>query len=167
MARIGVFICWCGENIARTVDVERVAQAGGRAARRALRAELQVHVLGPGPGDDPRENRVREAGRRGGGLLLAAHAPADLPQDCGQRGSEPLPAGDGQHPRALLLGAPRPRTGDRKGDRYHLSFGRQGQKQSRPAADQAFRSRGARWWLAGELRAFRRRSTLPMPATKW
>jgi heterodisulfide reductase subunit A2 len=25
MARIGVFICWCGENIARNVDVERVA----------------------------------------------------------------------------------------------------------------------------------------------
>jgi heterodisulfide reductase subunit A len=27
MARIGVFTCWCGENIARTVDVERVAAA--------------------------------------------------------------------------------------------------------------------------------------------
>ncbi len=26
MARIGVFICWCGENIARTVDVERATQ---------------------------------------------------------------------------------------------------------------------------------------------
>lgn len=25
MSRIGVFTCWCGENIARTVDVERVA----------------------------------------------------------------------------------------------------------------------------------------------
>jgi heterodisulfide reductase subunit A len=25
MSRIGVFICWCGENIARNVDVERVA----------------------------------------------------------------------------------------------------------------------------------------------
>ncbi len=25
MSRIGVFICWCGENIARTVDVEHVA----------------------------------------------------------------------------------------------------------------------------------------------
>jgi len=25
MARIGVFICWCGENIARNVDVERLA----------------------------------------------------------------------------------------------------------------------------------------------
>ncbi len=27
MSRIGVFTCWCGENIARTVDVERVAEA--------------------------------------------------------------------------------------------------------------------------------------------
>ena len=27
MARIGVFVCWCGENIARTVDVEQVASA--------------------------------------------------------------------------------------------------------------------------------------------
>lgn len=27
MARIGVFICWCGENIARTVDVQQVAKA--------------------------------------------------------------------------------------------------------------------------------------------
>jgi heterodisulfide reductase subunit A2 len=30
MARIGVFICWCGENIARHVDVERVAAQAGR-----------------------------------------------------------------------------------------------------------------------------------------
>jgi len=29
MARIGVFVCWCGENIARTVDVEQVAAAVG------------------------------------------------------------------------------------------------------------------------------------------
>ncbi len=29
MARIGVFICWCGENIARNVDVERAAVAAG------------------------------------------------------------------------------------------------------------------------------------------
>jgi heterodisulfide reductase subunit A2 len=32
MARIGVFTCWCGENIARTVDVDRVAQATGGLA---------------------------------------------------------------------------------------------------------------------------------------
>ncbi len=26
MSRIGVFICWCGENIARTVDVDEVTR---------------------------------------------------------------------------------------------------------------------------------------------
>ena len=26
MSRIGVFTCWCGENIARTVDVDEVAK---------------------------------------------------------------------------------------------------------------------------------------------
>ena len=26
MARVGVFVCWCGSNIAKTVDVERVAK---------------------------------------------------------------------------------------------------------------------------------------------
>src|SRR5271165_2050260 len=30
MSRVGVFVCWCGENIARTVDVERVAQEVGK-----------------------------------------------------------------------------------------------------------------------------------------
>jgi heterodisulfide reductase subunit A len=30
MARIGVFVCWCGENIARSVDVEKVAEEAGR-----------------------------------------------------------------------------------------------------------------------------------------
>jgi heterodisulfide reductase subunit A len=29
MARIGVFVCWCGSNIAKTVDVERVAAEAG------------------------------------------------------------------------------------------------------------------------------------------
>ena len=26
MSRIGVFICWCGENISRTVDVDEVTR---------------------------------------------------------------------------------------------------------------------------------------------
>lgn len=30
MARIGVFVCWCGENIARTVDCPKVAEEAGR-----------------------------------------------------------------------------------------------------------------------------------------
>ena len=27
MQRIGVFVCWCGSNIAATVDVDRVVEA--------------------------------------------------------------------------------------------------------------------------------------------
>lgn len=30
MARVGVFICWCGENIARNVDVQKVAEEIGK-----------------------------------------------------------------------------------------------------------------------------------------
>ena len=30
MARIGVFVCWCGSNIAKTVDVEQVAAEAGK-----------------------------------------------------------------------------------------------------------------------------------------
>ena len=132
MARIGVFICWCGENIARNVDVRASGRRGRRAARRALLAGLQVHVLRPGPGADPREDRRREAGRRGGGLLLAAHAPEDLPQGGRDGGAEPLPGRDGQHPRALLVGASRPRAGHGQGHRPDPHGG--GQGAARPGA---------------------------------
>ena len=29
MQRVGVFVCWCGSNIAGTVDVQAVAEALG------------------------------------------------------------------------------------------------------------------------------------------
>ena len=29
MSRIGVFVCWCGENIARTVDIAKVVESVG------------------------------------------------------------------------------------------------------------------------------------------
>ena len=38
MARIGIFTCWCGENIARTVDVEEVTKRVGE-----LTAPWAVH----------------------------------------------------------------------------------------------------------------------------
>ena len=90
-------------------------RGGGQAARRALRGQLQVHLLRSRPGDDPREDRFGEAGRRGGGVLLAAHAPENLPQNRADGGSEPIPAGDGEHPRAMFVGASRPRPGDGEG----------------------------------------------------
>ena len=46
MQKIGVFVCWCGSNIAGTVDVNAVAEAlEGRAGRRLLH-QLSVYVLG-------------------------------------------------------------------------------------------------------------------------
>ena len=114
MSRIGVFVCWCGENIARTVDVEKVVEACAELPGVRCGAALQVHVLGPGPGDDSRQDRGREAGWRGGGLLLAAHAFEDLPARGGHRGPESLPARNGQHPRAMQLGASRPGPGHRR-----------------------------------------------------
>ena len=36
MARIGVFICHCGENISATVDVAKVAEASLKTFRRSL-----------------------------------------------------------------------------------------------------------------------------------
>jgi len=41
MQRIGVFVCWCGTNIAATVDVEAVAEALGREPGVACAANYQ------------------------------------------------------------------------------------------------------------------------------
>ena len=41
MQRIGVFVCWCGSNIAATVDVKRVAEALGQEPGVVYSAEYQ------------------------------------------------------------------------------------------------------------------------------
>jgi len=71
MARIGVFICHCGENIARTVDVSAVSEAA-RKMPGVVSVLIQVHVLGPGPGDDPQGDR-RSCGLTG--VVVAACSP--------------------------------------------------------------------------------------------
>ena len=48
MSRIGVFICWCGENIARTVDVEEVAQQA--AALPGVRCAVHYKYMCSDPG---------------------------------------------------------------------------------------------------------------------
>ena len=135
MARIGVFICWCGENIARNVDVEQAAADDRRRAGRRLLGRLQIHVLRSRPVADAAEDRRRAADRRGRGLLLAAHAPADFPQGGRDGRAESLSGRNGQHPRALLVGASRPAAGHRQGRRTDPHGGRQGAKQPCPEAD--------------------------------
>jgi len=48
MSRIGVFICHCGENISRTVDVERVAQEVGRLPGVAFSSDYKYMCSDPG-----------------------------------------------------------------------------------------------------------------------
>jgi heterodisulfide reductase subunit A len=48
MSRIGVFICHCGENISRTVDVERVALEVGKLPGVALSTDYKYMCSDPG-----------------------------------------------------------------------------------------------------------------------
>ena len=45
MSRIGVFICHCGENISRTVDVERVAREVGQLPGVAFSTDYNMPVF--------------------------------------------------------------------------------------------------------------------------
>ena len=71
MARIGVFICHCGENIARNVDVERVAEAAALIPGVA-HAEAYRYMC-----SDPGQRKVREAIAEKGltGVVVAACSP--------------------------------------------------------------------------------------------
>jgi len=50
MSRIGVFICHCGENISRTVDVERVAAAARKLPGVAFATDYKYMCSDPGQG---------------------------------------------------------------------------------------------------------------------
>jgi heterodisulfide reductase subunit A len=71
MERIGVFICHCGENIARTVDCARVAEAAGKL-RNVVHAVDYKYMC-----SDPGQAMIRDAIREKGltGLVVAACSP--------------------------------------------------------------------------------------------
>jgi len=50
MSRIGVFVCHCGENISRTVDVERVAAEVGKMPGVAFATDYKYICSDPGQG---------------------------------------------------------------------------------------------------------------------
>lgn len=55
MARVGVFVCWCGSNIAKTVDVEKVAEAAGKLPHVVYSTHYKYMCSEPG------QNLVKEA----------------------------------------------------------------------------------------------------------
>lgn len=71
MARIGVFVCWCGENIARTVDVKRVVEAA-RSFPGVAHAEDYKYMC-----SEPGQRLIAEAISKNNltGLVVAACSP--------------------------------------------------------------------------------------------
>jgi len=71
MARIGVFVCWCGENIARTVDVERATREISEipGVRRAVNYKYMC--------SDPGQGMIRDMIRdeKLDGLVVASCSP--------------------------------------------------------------------------------------------
>ena len=71
MSRIGVFVCHCGENISRTVDVEKVAQAAGALTGVAYACEYKYMC------SDPGQNLLKKAVAEHNleGIVVAACSP--------------------------------------------------------------------------------------------
>ncbi len=71
MARIGVFICWCGENIARTVDVARATEEVGKLPGVACAVNYKYMC------SDPGQAMIREkiAQERLTGIVVASCSP--------------------------------------------------------------------------------------------
>ena len=71
MSRIGVFTCWCGENIARTVDVDEVAKQVG--ALPGVRCSVNYKYMC----SDPGQRMVREkiASEKLDGVVVASCSP--------------------------------------------------------------------------------------------
>ncbi len=71
MSRIGVFVCHCGENISRTVDVERVARAAEKISGVAYACDYKY--MCSDPGQNLLKNAVAEQNLDG--IVVAACSP--------------------------------------------------------------------------------------------
>ena len=78
MQKIGVFVCWCGSNIAATVDVAAVAETLSHEPGVVYATNYQY--MCSEAGQNMIKDAIKEYGLNGGYLLLlAAHARSDLP----------------------------------------------------------------------------------------
>ncbi len=72
MSKIGVFVCHCGENIGRTVDCARVAEACGHLP--GVKVSVDYKYMCSDPGQNMVRNAIREHGLDG--VVVAACSPA-------------------------------------------------------------------------------------------
>ena len=71
MSRIGVFVCWCGENIARTVDVQKVVDACAELP--GVRSAQHYKYMCSDPGQAMIRDRI--AAEKLDGVVVASCSP--------------------------------------------------------------------------------------------
>jgi heterodisulfide reductase subunit A len=71
MARIGVFTCWCGENISRHVDVEQVTEQVARLP--GVRCAMNYKYMCSDPGQNQIREKIRE--EKLDGVVVASCSP--------------------------------------------------------------------------------------------
>ncbi len=71
MARIGVFTCWCGENISRHVDVEQVSEQVARMP--GVRCAIDYKYMCSDPGQKQIRDKIRE--EKLDGVVVASCSP--------------------------------------------------------------------------------------------
>ena len=71
MAKIGVFTCWCGENIARNVDVDRVSEAISKLP--GVACSMNYKYMCSEPGQSLIASKIHELGLTG--VVVASCSP--------------------------------------------------------------------------------------------
>ncbi len=90
MSRIGVFVCHCGENIARTVDARRSPRRSSDHPGVVHAEDYKYMCSDPGQALVQQGDRGARAHGRRRRRLLAAHAREDLPPRLRQAGLNPF-----------------------------------------------------------------------------
>ena len=116
--KIGVYICHCGTNIAGKVDVAEVTRWAAEQPNVAVAREYKY--MCSDPGQDLIRQDIQEHGITRAVVAACSptmHEPTFRKAAAGCR-AQPLPAADGQHPRALLVGDGGPGRGHREGQAH-------------------------------------------------
>ncbi len=108
--KIGVYVCNCGTNIAKMVDCDAIVEAASQLPGVTVAKAYKYMCSNPG-----QEMIVQDMKEHGLDRVVVAacsprmHEPT-FRKALADRGRQPVLPRDGQHPRAVQLGARRPRA---------------------------------------------------------
>jgi len=88
-ARIGVYVCHCGHNIAKTVDCSQVADGAAGLEDVVVARDVPYACSGPGQSSIKEDIAANHLDRSGGGGVFTATARTHLPPDAPGAGLNP------------------------------------------------------------------------------